>query len=79
MKPKFSLPKTARCIVRYADKDGNLREVGMTTPINNEGLFSIMLSKYHVGFGQIRAVKPDRTSPLTEKPQAFFMGPAFAH
>ena len=71
MKPKFSLPKTARCIVRYADSDGNIREVSMTTPINNEGLFSIMLSKHRIGFSQIRAVKADPSSALTQAPGRF--------
>jgi hypothetical protein len=43
----------------------------MTTPINNEGLFSIMLSKHRIGFSQIRAVKADPSSALTQAPGRF--------
>ncbi len=71
MKPKFVLPKTAKCIVRYVDKEGATREVGLTTPLNNEGLFTIMLSRYQIGFSQIRTVKADPNSALTQAPGRF--------
>jgi hypothetical protein len=55
MKPKFNLPTTKMCVVVYND-NGSQKEVLVNTPVNNDALFSVMLT-HKVGYSQIRAVK----------------------
>lgn len=62
-KPNFKLPTTPTCIVKYMDAEGKLQDKLMDTPPNNGILISRMLS-YHIGYGQIRAVKAVEASDL---------------
>lgn len=59
IKVKFRIPDSAMVVVRWF-RNNTFHDTKIARPANNEMLRLTMLQKHRVGFGEIRAVKPDR-------------------
>lgn len=57
MKPNFVLPQTKTCVVVWY-RSGVKCETYIDTPRTNAALFDLMLMRHHVGWSEIRALKP---------------------
>jgi hypothetical protein len=63
MKPNFVLPTTKMSVVVWY-RNGKKSEQLIETPRSNTSLFDLMLMKHHVGYSEIRAVKPVNVTEL---------------
>lgn len=59
IKTNFQIPDSAMIIVRWF-RNNTFHDTKIPRPANNEMLRLTMLQKHRVGFGEIRAIKPDR-------------------
>jgi len=57
MKPTFTLPKTKMCVVVW-HRNGHKNEQLIDTPRTSATLIDTMLMKHHVGYSEIRCLKP---------------------
>lgn len=63
MKPNFVLPQTKMCVVVWY-RNGKKSEQLIDTPRTNAALFDLMLMRHHVGYSEIRALKPVEPTAL---------------
>jgi hypothetical protein len=63
MKPNFVLPQTKMCVVVWY-RNNQKHEQLIDTPRSNASLFDLMLMRHHVGYSEIRALKPVEPTAL---------------